>query len=56
MQWSKLKRFREINTSKGFRVATKDALMMDLKKIKSTAKGFAIFGALFSIFECMIEK
>lgn len=30
--------------------------MMDIKKIKGTARGFAVFGAMFSLFECMIEK
>jgi len=30
--------------------------MVDLKRIKGTAKGFAVFGAMFSLFECMIEK
>ena len=56
MQWSYIKRFREIDTTRGARIATREALMIDLKKIKSTAKSFAVFGALFALFECMVEK
>ena len=48
--------FREIDSSKGYRVATRNALMVDIKKIKSTARGFAIFGSLCALFECMVEK
>ena len=48
--------FREIDTTRGLRYSTWEALMIDVKKIKSTAKGFAVFGALFAIFECLIEK
>ena len=48
--------FREIDTSKNFKVNTRNALMVDIKKIKSTARGFAVFGALFALFECMVEK
>ena len=29
---------------------------MDVRRIKSTAKGFAVFGSLFALFECMVEK
>ena len=29
---------------------------MDFKKIKGTARGFAIFGAFFQLFECMVDK
>ena len=29
---------------------------MDLKRIKSTAKSFAVFGGMFAMFECMLEK
>ena len=29
---------------------------MDFKKIGRTARGFAIFGALFQLFECMVDK
>ncbi len=36
-------------------MTTRDALRMDLKKIRGTAKGFAIFGAFFALFECMVE-
>ena len=56
MLWSYIKRFREIDTTRGARIATREALMIDIKKIKSTAKSFAVFGALFALFECMVEK
>jgi len=29
---------------------------MDVKKITGMAKGFGVFGALFSVFECQLEK
>lgn len=29
---------------------------MDVKKITGMAKGFGIFGALFSVYECQMEK
>ncbi len=37
-------------------MATREALMVDLKRIKGTARGFAVFGGLFALFECMVEK
>lgn len=48
--------FREFDYRRGVRNTLKEALMLDVKKIRGTAKGFAIFGAMFSLFECMIEK
>lgn len=56
MLLSNFKRFREIDTSKGFQRATSKAVAIDFKRIKGTAKGFAIFGGMFAMFECMIEK
>lgn len=29
---------------------------MDVKKITGMAKGFGVFGALFSVYECQMEK
>lgn len=29
---------------------------MDFKRITNMAKGFGIFGAFFSVFECQLEK
>lgn len=49
-------RFREIDTSKGLKVSTREAFRVDVRRIKGTAKGFAVFGALFALFECIIEK
>ena len=49
-------RFREIDTSKGLGWATQKAISVDFKRIKGTAKGFAVFGGMFAIYECMIEK
>ncbi len=36
-------------------LTTRDALRMDLKKIRGTAKNFAMFGAAFAFFECVVE-
>lgn len=48
--------FRDVETHKGFRTTTREALRVDIKKIKSTAKGMAIFGVCFTFFECLVEK
>ena len=48
--------YRQIETHKGVRAATRDALRTDVRKIKRTARGFAVFGGLFSMFECLMEK
>ena len=37
-------------------MSTREAFKVDIRRIKGTAKGFAVFGALFALFECMIEK
>ena len=41
---------------KGISNFSKEALKVDLKKIRGTARGFAIFGGFFVIFECCMEK
>jgi hypothetical protein len=56
MLWSNIKRFREIDTSKSLGRATSKAVSVDFKRIKSTGKSFAVFGGMFAMFECLIEK
>ena len=48
-------RFREVDTAKTFSTRTREAFGKDIKKIKSTAKGFATFGMAFAFFECLLE-
>lgn len=48
--------FRQIEFGRGLRATTRDALRVDLQRIRGTARGFARFGAAFVFFECLLEK
>jgi import inner membrane translocase subunit TIM22 len=48
--------FRELDFTKGAKQTTKGNLKKDINKMTSMAKGFAIFGFFFSIWECQCEK
>ena len=50
-----ISRFREVDTTKHFTTRTREMFAKDIKKIKSTAKGFSTFGMAFAFFECLLE-
>jgi len=48
--------FSHIEPGRGYAYTSREALKVDFKRIKGTAKSFAVFGSLFQIFECMLDK
>ena len=47
---------RPIEYTGSVRQTAKEVFRYDFKRIKGTARGFAVFGSLFSMFECVMEK
>ena len=45
---------RDIELGKSRR-STRHVLLKDLRRIKGTGKGFAVFGGIIMFYECMIE-
>ena len=47
--------FKELDSVGGVKSA-REALRMDWIKIRGTAKGFAVFGSVFSFYESLLER